>query len=134
VGNPSGVETGPSRALRRQPDGGVGGAVAVVTAAPLDHLEEQLANRGGVEVHELSPGLAVVEETELMQLGDGRGGEVEPGDQVVVVVVRDSEELQPAVPSLSGEVVDDGLVPSRVSPPAVAGRDGSGSRARRGRG
>jgi len=62
--------------------------MTVVTARPLDHLEEHLAHRGGVEVHELSAGLAVVEETELMQLGDGFGAEVEPGDQVVVVVVR----------------------------------------------
>jgi hypothetical protein len=46
-------------------------------------------------VHELSVRLAVVEETKLTQVGDGLGGEVEPGDQVVVVVVRDGEELQP---------------------------------------
>ncbi len=57
-------------------------------------------------MHELSARLSVVEETELTQLGDGLRGEVEPGDQVVVVVVRDGEELQPTVPSLSGEVDD----------------------------
>src|SRR4029434_455402 len=73
----SAAALGPACALRRQPDRGVGGPVAVVTAAPLDHLEEHLAHRRGVEVHELSAGLAVVAETELMQLADGFGGEVE---------------------------------------------------------
>jgi hypothetical protein len=77
-------------ALRRQPDGRVGGPVAVVTAVPLDDLEEHLAHRCGVEVHELSVRLAVVQETKLTQVGDGLGGEVEPGDQVVVVVARPS--------------------------------------------
>jgi hypothetical protein len=41
-------------------------------------------------VHELSVRLAVVEETKLTQVGDGLGGEVEPDDQVVVVVARPS--------------------------------------------
>lgn len=60
-----------------------------------------------------------------MQLGDGFGGEVEPGDQVVVVV-RDREELQPAVPSHSGKVEDAVCAEGDVLGQSGALQDGRG--------
>src|SRR5918992_5884272 len=80
----------PHGSLRGHPHGGVDGAVAVVAPAPLEHLEEQPALEGAVEVQELAVAGAVVEHVELPQLVEVL--ELIPGGEIRVVVVGDRQD------------------------------------------
>src|SRR6478672_8181492 len=88
--------------LDRVPDRGVGGALAVIAAAAFHHFEEHAAHGGGVEVQELAVGVPVEKQVELLQGGQESGFQVEPGVQVLVVVGRDLQEFQAALPGGPG--------------------------------
>src|SRR4051794_5046180 len=76
--------------LRGDTDGRVGGAVAVVAAAPLQHLEEQAGpEQRRVEVQQLSFADGVVEDAELAHALDGLRRQLGASGEVLVVVVRD---------------------------------------------
>jgi hypothetical protein len=110
--------------LRRYAKGGVGSAVAGITAAPLDDLkEEAFANRGAVELEILAASrVAVVEDMGGLEPFREVRIKAEAGFEIVIIVGRDLKprETELVEPSGGGEDVAGGEGEMRTEEPKLS--------------